>query len=365
MKKIFIVAGELSGDKTAAWYVNRLKQSDVYYEAVGGDYLQQAGAHIFERFEKLNVVGIVEIVRHVRRLLAFLKKIVDHVVEQQFDEVVLVDFPGFNLRLAKKLKKRCPDIKITYLSPPQLWCWGAWRIKTIRRYCDQVVVLYPFEVAWYEARSVKAVWLGCPIYDRVQPYFESMQAKKPHVALIAGSRSSELATLFPIVADVAARLAQQFPEMKFVIPQAESLAMSDICAAIDRSALKNYKTRVTVVPGSESLAALSSCSLAISKPGTITLELALLNIPTVVLFKISWLSYLLGRMVVKVKNMALPNLLSADMICKEFIQQDCQPAVIAQYAAHLYKKSVRANYAHPQHDQVFGALRQQLARPQS
>ena len=101
MKKIFIVAGELSGDKTAAWYVNRLKQSDVYYEAVGGDYLQQAGAHIFERFEKLNVVGIVEIVRHVRRLLAFLRKIVDHVVEQQFDEVVLVDFPGFNLRLAK------------------------------------------------------------------------------------------------------------------------------------------------------------------------------------------------------------------------------------------------------------------------
>ncbi|MBY0353775.1 lipid-A-disaccharide synthase [Candidatus Babeliales bacterium] len=365
MKKIFIVAGELSGDKTGAWYVNRLSERDVYLEAVGGNYLQQAGAHLYERFEALNVVGIVEIVRHLRRLLSFLKKLANHIIEQNFDEVVLVDFPGFNLRLAQALKKRCPDVKITYLSPPQLWCWGAWRIKTIRQYCDRVIVLYPFEVAWYGARGVQAEWLGCPVYDRVQPYFENMRTKQPKVALIAGSRPSELATLFPVVADVAARLAQEFPELKFVIPQAESLDINEVRCALATSALRNYQYRVEIVSGAQSLAALSSCSLAISKPGTITLELALLNIPTVVLFKISWLSYWLGRMVVNIKNMALPNLLSTDVVCKEFIQQDCQPAVIAQYAAHLYKKSVRSNYAHPQHDQLFTALRAQLTPPQS
>src|SRR5210317_1170041 len=126
MKKVFIVAGELSGDKLGAWYVQRIKekQQELEVHAVGGSFLEQSGAMLYERFEKLNIVGLVEIIKNARFLLRFLRDLSDHIVSNNFSHVIVVDFPGFNLRLIKRLKKLNPEIKITYLSPPQLWVWG-------------------------------------------------------------------------------------------------------------------------------------------------------------------------------------------------------------------------------------------------
>jgi len=169
MKKIFIVAGELSGDKLGAWYAERLRKEDSSCEihAVGGPFLEQAGAILYDRMENLNVAGFIEVLKHIRFLCRFMRELARYIVNNNFDEVVVVDFPGFNLKLIKKLKKLNRSLKIIYLSPPQLWVWGPWRARKIRKYCDEVIVIYPFEVAWYKKRKINAQWFGYPFYENL------------------------------------------------------------------------------------------------------------------------------------------------------------------------------------------------------
>lgn len=321
MKNIFIVAGELSGDRTAAWYVHKRKSvaTSERWSGVGGDFLRNVGVELFESYKKLNVVGVVEIITHLPRILRIMRKIIDYIVVQKIDEVVLVDFPGFNLRLAKKLKKLRPDLKITYVSPPQLWCWGAWRVKKIKALCDDVVVMYPFEVAWYAQRGVTAQWLGCPIYDALIPYMHDNREVKPLIALIPGSRYGEIERFLPLLAQVARQIQDKYPQVKFVMPLAQSLSEEFMQGQLQKVGL----TVNLVRSEQEKYTQLRSCCLAITKPGTVTLELALLGVPAVVFFKISWLSYLLGRALIQVKSMALPNLLLDKIVYPECIQERC------------------------------------------
>ncbi len=322
MKKIFIVTGELSGDLLGGWYMRKhYLNQEVYVEAIGGDHLQQAGAHLYERFEMLNVAGIIEIIKHIPRLLKFLNQLAAYIVEQQFDEVIVIDFPGFNMRLIKRLKRLAPLIKITYLSPPQLWCWGAWRITPLKKYCDEIVVLYPFEVSWYAQRGLQVQWIGCPVYDRMQPYFEKACAKKRLIALVPGSRLSEINTLLPIFARVAYALKLIHSDLQFIIPQASSISSDQFGRALKRSGLhKMGKDLIIIRDADDKWEQLAHCSMALTKPGTVTLELALLKIPALVVFRVSWVTYWVAWLLVNIRFMALPNLLSRQEVYKEFIQ---------------------------------------------
>lgn len=322
MKKIFIVTGELSGDLLGAWYMHKhYANQQVYVEALGGDNLEQAGAHLYERFEKLNVTGVVEIIKHVPRILKFLYQLAAYIVEKKFDEVVVIDFPGFNIRLIKRLKRLWPTINITYFSPPQLWCWGAWRVASLKKYCDHIIVLYPFEVEWYAQQGVQVEWSGCPVYDRMQPYFEKAAKKKRLIALVPGSRLSEINTLLPIFARVAHALKLIYSDLQFIIPQAASISPNQFDDALKRSGLdKMAKDLIVVRDSDEKWQQFAQCSMALTKPGTVTLELALLKIPAVVVFQVPWITYWLARLVVKVKFMSLPNLLFGQEVYKEFIQ---------------------------------------------
>lgn len=338
-KKVFVVAGELSGDKTAAWFVKKMQYKNVYIEAVGGDFLSNCGVNIYERFEKLNVVGIFEILRHLFFILRFMSKLIEHIKANGFDEVVLVDFPGFNLRLAKKLKSLIPGIKITYLAPPQLWCWGAWRVKKLKQYCDKVVVLYPFEVNWYAQRGVNAEWIGNPSYDEMSPYFEQDSKKENLIALIPGSRVSEIKRFIPILRDVIKLFDKHYPEAKFIMPVAESLSADFVKLEITKAGLSLEKIQI-LQSDSKKFEVLKSCCLAITKPGTVTLELALLGVPAVVFFKISWLTYILARPLVRVRFMALPNLLLGQKVYTECIQDDCKPDIIFEHAKPIYQSFI-------------------------
>jgi len=338
-KKVFIVAGELSGDKTAAWFVKKWQGDDIYFEAVGGDFLANCGVKLYERFEKLNVVGIVEIVRHLVTILRFMSKLIDHIKANGFEEVILVDFPGFNLRLAKQLKRQIPGIKITYLAPPQLWCWGAWRVKKLKKYSDRVVVLYPFEVQWYAQRGVNAEWIGNPSYDEMRPYFEQATKQENLIALIPGSRVSEIKRFIPILAEVVNLFGKHYPDAKFVIPVAESLSGDFLKSEIAKAGLGLDKIQI-LQSDNEKFEIIKKCCLAITKPGTVTLELALLGVPAVVFFKISWLTYIIGRLLVRVRFMALPNLLLGNEVCKECIQDDCKPKVVFDHARNIYQSFI-------------------------
>lgn len=339
MKKIFMVAGELSGDKLGAWFLREhMHYENFIIEAVGGSFMEAAGAHLWERFEKLNVTGIIEIIKHLPSLLSFLNRVALYIVEQDFDEVVLIDFPGFNLRLAKKLKKLKPTLKITYLSPPQMWIWGAWRVTSIQRFIHRVIVLYPFEVGWYQERGVCAEWLGNPVYDRLQPYFGNKDHHTQAIAVIPGSRNHEISTLFPIAAQVISLFLTKYPKVMIVLPLAESITQETIETKLCAFKLDGFMDRIQIVTGEHAKnEAVSRCCLAITKPGTITLELALLGVPAVMFFKTSRINYMLGKMVVKVDHIALPNLLLKKSLYKEFVQDECDPRVIFDEADTLYQ----------------------------
>jgi lipid-A-disaccharide synthase len=327
MKKIFMVAGELSGDLLGAWYLRLLRKSnsELSCDAVGGNTIKNAGAHLYAPITDLNVVGIIEIIRHLPFLFRFMSKLADHIVEQGFREVILIDFPGFNMRLARALKKRKPDIFITYLSPPQLWAWGSWRIKKLKKYVDQVVVLYPFEVEWYRQRGIDVMWLGSPHYERLQPYFDYTHTKEEKIAFLPATRTSELRSLLPVMIPVLKRFKLAYPGAKIILPLAESISRITMEKALRAYGFQRWGNDVCIVQGQEEkLKELSTCCLAITKPGTITLELALLKVPSVVVFKTSWLTYLLARPLVRVTSMSLPNLLLKKPVFEEFIQSDCR-----------------------------------------
>jgi lipid-A-disaccharide synthase len=339
MKKIFIVAGEVSGDRLAAWYVHKLREQnpDVHIQAVGGSCLQEAGVNLFEHITALNVIGIVEIVRRLPYLLRFMRRLVDYIVEQTFDEVVVVDFPGFNLRLIKQLKKQNPALTITYLSPPQLWCWGAWRVKKLKKYCDRVIVMYPFEVAWYQKRGLTVEWHGSPVYEAIAPYRQPGVAKEPCIALIPGSRSAEIEAMLPLFLAAAQILLKHYPELKFVLPVASSTNPHALRARAERHKLLHVWDKIELVSDEhEKFSRLARCCAALSKPGTVTLELALLRVPTVIAFKISWLTYVLARPLIRVASMGLPNLLLGTIIAPEIIQFNCRAEVLAHEVALLY-----------------------------
>jgi lipid-A-disaccharide synthase len=344
MKKTFIVTGELSGDCTAAWYVKRLQatESDLQIQAVGGDNLRALGVEIFKRFEELNVVGVFEIFRHLPKILRILNELVTHIKMGGFDEVVLVDFPGFNLRLAKKLKSLDPKIKVTYLAPPQLWCWGAWRVNKLKKYCDNLIVLYPFEVEWYKQRGVTAQWLGNPVYDSLQQYFHLAEHKERLIAILPGSRKSEIERFFPLFTAIVKKFTLHHPDVKFVLPLASSLSTDFIHQQLEKSGLKKFSHKLIFTKTeNEKFEQLSKCCLAVTKPGTVTLELALLKIPAVMMFKISWLTYVFARPLVKVKYMSLPNLLLDFPLYKELVQSDCKVDLISREIENLYLGFVR------------------------
>ncbi len=324
MKHIFVVAGELSGDRLGAWYIQRLKSNDelVSVGAVGGDCLQAIGADIYERVESLNIVGGVEILTHVWFIFSFMKKLIKHIVTNNFDEVVLIDFPGFNLRLLKKLKTLKPDLKITYLSPPQVWAWGEWRLKILKRYCDRIIVLYPFEVAWYAQRDLLVEWWGYPFYDNLKPYF--FVEKKKKIALVPASRLIEVKKLLPLFISIIKKIKLVHPDVQIVLPLARSINENEVLRIIRKFGLQDWGKDIRIVYDDEKKwEELSSCCVALAKPGTNTLELAMLGVPSVVVYKTSWVTYFLARLLVKIKYMALPNLLLGREVFKEFIQNEC------------------------------------------
>ena len=366
MKKIFIVAGELSGDQVGAWYIkkqydkmfNKMCGASVeqaYVEAVGGDLLQQAGAVLYQRFELLNVVGIVEIVPRIPFILRFLKKLAQHILDNNFDEVILVDFPGFNVRLAKLLNQKRLGLHITYLSPPQVWCWGAWRVKQIKKFCNHVIVLYPFEVEWYRKKGVTAHWYGNPVYDRLAPYCSVPMVKKKQIALIPGSRRSEIEKLFPFFVTLVKKMMRMHPEIDYILPCAESISPKILEHLVTQEGLAG---KIKIVEGKEEkMKALSGCFAAVSKPGTTTLELALLAIPTVVIYKTSWFTYFIAKQLVKVKYMALPNLLLNKPVFKEFIQNDCKIDTVVAELSTLYQAFVGGDGRYQQTQEPFDQIK--------
>ncbi|MCX5896975.1 MAG: lipid-A-disaccharide synthase [Proteobacteria bacterium] len=342
-KKILLVAGEASADLHASHVVRELKRIDpsVHLYGIGGDELRRAGMEILFDARDLSVVGIVEVVSrlpHIRKVFNTLKRQIE---ESPPGLLILLDYPDFNLRLAAVAKKH--RVPVLYYISPQIWAWRQGRVKKIARIVDQMAVVFPFEVPLYEKEGVPVQFVGHPLLDREIPAFDSagsleafgMKPGWPVIGLLPGSRKSEIERLLPVMLAAAERIQKEYPLAQFIIPVAPGIRREEIEIWVAQK-----KVPVTVVEN-QLHRALQVCSLALVASGTATLETALMKKPMIILYKISFLTYLIGRLMIRVPCIGLANIVAGTQVVPELIQADASPQRIAGEALALLKSPER------------------------
>lgn len=311
--KYFIISGEASGDMHAGHLLTELKKESGHTEARawGGERLEQAGATVTKHYRELAFMGFVEVLLHLPDIQRNFKQCKQEILDFKPDLVILVDYPGFNLRMAKWAKNQ--GFKVVYYISPQVWAWKSNRVRLIEQHVDKMLCILPFEVDFYAQRGVQVDFVGHPLLDELQPGPGEQQAKldasKPVIALLPGSRKQEISAVLPVMLQLPAR----FPDYEFVIA-----ATPQVDAGI-YTALTGAESGVKLVIG-QTRQLLAQAYAACVTSGTATLETALLEVPLVVCYRGSWLSYQIARQLVKVKYISLVNLILDKNAVTELIQ---------------------------------------------
>lgn len=334
-KRVLISCGEPSGDLYAAELLRELRAAAPGLAAfgIGGDRLRETGCDLLADQRDLAVVGLLEVLRHLRRIRTVFASLVAEAERRRPDVAVLIDYADFNLRLGRALHAR--GIPVVYYVSPQLWAWRRWRIHAIRRTARRMLVIFPFEERIYRAAGVPVRFVGHPLVDLVRPPDEpaafprriGLDPSRPVVTLLPGSRSSEIAHNLPGLAASARALARRDPRLQFVAAAAPSL---------DQELLRPHLagSEIRLVHG-ETIAALAASRLALVASGTATVETALVGTPMVVVYRLAALTYLLGRPLVNVPHVAMVNLIAGRRAVPELIQGDFRPERVAAEAERL------------------------------
>ncbi len=330
--KYYVIAGEASGDLHAANLLKELKiiDSDARVRAWGGDRMIAEGAEVVKHIRDLAFMGFWEVIRNIRTI----KKNIDwcrkDILEYQPDVLVLVDYPGFNLRIAEFAKSR--GMKVVYYISPQVWAWKKNRVFTIKKVVDRMLVILPFEVGFYKEYNMPVDFVGHPLIDELSEFKsigEDKHNNQPSIALLPGSRKQEISKILPEMMKVAT----DFKDYRFVIAAAPSLDLS-IYESI------KLQNNVEIVQG-KTYEILASCEAALVTSGTATLEAAILDVPQVVCYKTSSFSYQLGKRLVKVPYISLVNLIMNRPIVTELVQQECNYRKMGQELRNILREENR------------------------
>ena len=344
---IVIVAGEESCDIHAADLIKKLLQhhSKLSISGIGGKHMQAAGANLIYDLASYGVTGLTEVFWHLRTLKKAMTQIKSHLRSTKPNLLILVDYPGFNLRLAKFAKKTL-KLQIIYYISPQIWAWRSKRIQTIQQYIDHMAVILPFEKKIYQEAHLPVSFVGHPLVENLQKPISTQEARQhlglpsdlKIIALLPGSRRHEIARHMPVLMTTALRLSTEHTNLHFVIPVAKTCSIKTVRQYIPKS----LKT-VSLIEGKAIEAILSSDCVVVAS-GTASLECALLAKPMCIVYKASWLSYFVAMKVIQVKYLGLCNLLQKHMLVPELLQDDCNPteltAIVNQLLNHgtLVKK---------------------------
>jgi lipid-A-disaccharide synthase len=348
---VLLVAGEPSGDGHGAELILALKRlhPGVRCIGVGGPRMKAAGQEQMYDLSAHAVVGLVEVIKHYPQLRGIFRRVVTLAKEEQPDAVVYIDYPGFNLRLAKVLHKAVPETKQIYYISPQVWAWKAGRAKLMEKLLDRLLVIFPFEKDWFAQRvpGLKVDWVGHPIWDRMTAQDLSLTPTLPRtsdddpdnplrVALLPGSREAELKKHLPILVRAARELrtrrqsAGHRVHFVWLVPDDEKLRLGRQLIADAGGDDLHIESYVGY-----SLSHLSRCDLALLASGTVSMEAACLGVPQIVFYKANPITYWIGRRVVKVRFLSMVNLLVDREVVPEYIQSDLDPVVLARHAAEL------------------------------
>ena len=337
-KKILLVTGEASGDHHGALVVQALRRlrPDVQVTGIGGQELAAAGMELLYHVRDLSVVGLLEILPRAGNILAayrlLKKRLSGH---DKPDLLVLIDYPDFNLRIAAIARKH--KVPVLYYISPQIWAWRQGRAKKIARLVDRMAVIFPFEAPFYEKVGLDARFVGHPLLDhdvRVGNRQETIKGfnltgARPIIGLLPGSRPSEINRLLAPMLDAAGIIKKRFPDAGFVIPVAQGIDSEHV-----RAMAGQRNVAAAVVPGSFHQV-LDVCDLVLVASGTATLETALMGKPMVIIYKVSPLTYLVGRLMIRVPWIGLANIVAGKQVAPELIQHDASPQRIAAEACGI------------------------------
>ncbi len=338
--QIFIVAGEASGDILGAGLIKSLKQhygDGIEFRGIAGDKMQAAGCHSVYPIDRLSVMGIVAVLKRYRELSGKRRELIETLKRNPPDVFIGIDAPEFNLDFELALKEA--GIKTVHYVSPSVWAWRPKRIFKIKKAVDLMLCLFTFEESYYEEHNIKVACVGHPLADQIPLEVDKEQHKvalgiapeKPVLAVLPGSRSSEIKYIAQPFLQAAAICKQQLPELEVVVPLINEQRKQQFSEKLEQLNLP-FNVRLTVGNSRDVMAAADAVLIA---SGTATLEATLLKKPMVVGYKMSRFSYAIFSRMLKIKNVSLPNLLAGRPIVKELIQTDCQPDKLAQYLLPL------------------------------
>ena len=324
-KHLYFVAGEASGDEHGAALLRALHElkPDARFSGRGGPRMAAIAGEAFTNWsESAAVVGLWEVVKRYGYFRRQFRETLEEIAAARPDAVVLIDYPGFNLRLARALRRRQPALKIIYYISPQVWAWNRARIPQMAKSLDLMLCIFPFEAELYNQSGLRTIFVGHPMLQNLAARRTTMARDENLVGLFPGSRAREVRKIFPVLLDAAETMTRARPQLRFEVAAASATLAAEI-----REMIAGKQNIALATDGTAELMQ-RACVGAVAS-GTATLEAAYFRLPFVLVYKVSWLTYVAARFLVKVKFLGMPNVLAGREIVREFIQHRAQPRAIA------------------------------------
>jgi lipid-A-disaccharide synthase len=327
-----IIAGEVSGDMHAAPLVEAIRERlpAARFFGIGGNHMRAAGVDTVHGIEDMAVMGFSEVVLRYRYLMGILKEMAQLAADRKPDAVILVDYPGFNLRLARQIHER--GIRVIYYICPQVWAWNRGRIPGMARIVDHLISIFPFEADHFADTGMRVSFAGHPLVDQTRSAREAPEAAlpwqgRPRVALLPGSRRHEIERLLPIMVQTIPRIRSAHPDTAFLIAAPSPSEVPVIQSVLNR--MRRGQDPVEIVPG-KTREILRQADAAIVASGTATIEAALMRCPLLVVYRTAWLTYWLGRMLIRIPHIGMVNIVAGREVCPEFVQGRTTPRRLAK-----------------------------------
>jgi lipid-A-disaccharide synthase len=347
---IYFVAGEASGDNHGAALMRALREMrpDFQFSGRGGPQMRAiAGQHFHNWIGDAAIVGLWEVIKNYSYFRQKFRETLNEIENQKPNAVVLIDYPGFNLRLARALRRQARSRKIIYYISPQVWAWNRGRIKQMARWLDLMLCIFPFEAELYNKSGLRTLFVGHPMIERLGAQKIDSSRDRNLIALFPGSRLREVRKIFPVMLRTAEKLLRVKPNLRFEV----GAASHEVARQIEQSVHQSMPMRTTTAPSSrgeergsevtqlrdrlevktdESAAIMQRAFAGIIASGSATQEAAHYRLPFVLVYKVSWPTYLAGRLVIKVDYLGMPNVLANKEIVPEFIQYQAKPRAIVK-----------------------------------
>jgi lipid-A-disaccharide synthase len=352
---IYFVAGEVSADNHGAALMRSLREldADLSFIGRGGPEMRGVGGERFKDWlGDAAVLGLWEVIRKYGYFREQFRETLKEIQESKPDAVVLIDYPGFNLRLAHALRRQSGQQKIIYYISPQVWAWNRGRIKKMARCLDLMLCIFPFEADLYNKSGLRAIFVGHPMLERLRSQRIDIKRDPNLIGLFPGSRLPELRKIFPVMLESVGELRKQNRKMHFEVAAASQELAVGLTEILDR----HVRDRQIQIKVGETAAIMQRAFIGMVASGSATLEAAYFRLPFVLIYKVAWPTYLAARLVVKVKYLGMPNVLAGREVVPEFIQHRAKPEAIAKAACQLMEDTDARERMISEFDTIVGKL---------